>query len=103
LSENGEPEAAGPTVKLDMESLLSELFTAKPHSSEPCANPFCRLSTDSKLGKKFCSSRCRMDDYVLRRARAMLVEIGAIKFNAILKTESFSTLRAIAKTALLHK
>ena len=33
--------------------------------------------------KLVCSGRCRMDRYVLRRARAMLDEVGIVEFNAI--------------------
>jgi hypothetical protein len=36
-------------------------------------------------GKKFCCDRCRMDGYVLRRAKAMLDEVGIVELNAILQ------------------
>jgi hypothetical protein len=39
----------------------------------------------SKKGKKYCCDRCRMDRYVLRRARAMLDEVGIVELNAILQ------------------
>ena len=35
--------------------------------------------------KKFCCDRCRMDGYVLRRATAMVGEVGIVEFNAILQ------------------
>ena len=35
---------------------------------------------DAKQGKKFCSN-----GYVLRRAKAMLDEVGIVEFNAILQ------------------
>jgi hypothetical protein len=34
-----------------------------------------------KHGKKFCTDRCRMDGYVLRRAKAMIQEVGIIEFH----------------------
>jgi hypothetical protein len=34
---------------------------------------------------KFCSDRCKMDGYVLRRAREMLNQVGLVEFNVILK------------------
>jgi hypothetical protein len=37
-----------------------------------------------KHGKKSCSDRCRMDGYVLRRAKAMLAEVGVIQFHELL-------------------
>jgi hypothetical protein len=39
--------------------------------------------------KLVCSDLCRMDHYVLRRARAMLDEVGIVEFNAILQRRSF--------------
>ena len=35
--------------------------------------------------KKFCSDRCRLDGYVLRRANAMVEELGAVAFMEILQ------------------
>jgi hypothetical protein len=61
-----------------------------PDSSERCANrPFCNSPVISRPGKKYCSDRCRLDGYVLRRAKAMLDEVGAVEFNAILQRKSF--------------
>jgi hypothetical protein len=39
----------------------------------------------AKSGKKSCSDRCRMDRYVLRRAKAMIAEVGIIEFNEMLE------------------
>jgi hypothetical protein len=39
--------------------------------------------------KLFCSDRFRMDRYVLRRAKAMLDEVGIVEFNAILQRTRF--------------
>jgi hypothetical protein len=40
--------------------------------------------------KLACSDRCRMDRYVLRRARAMMDDVGIVEFNAILQeTDAF--------------
>ena len=82
-------ELMHPMASTEMESCVSEPLTANHDSSERCANPFCRVSIDSKHGKKFCCDRCRMDGYVLRRARAMLDEIGAVRFKAILQGTCF--------------
>ena len=70
----------------DMESFVSEPLTANLDSSERCANrPFCKSPAISRPGKKYCSDRCRLDGYVLRRARAMLDEVGIVASNAILQ------------------
>jgi len=66
---------------------LSSLETALTQSnghSRACANPFCNspmgeLSPQGKHGR-YCSTRCRMDGYVLRRAKAMIAEVGVVEF-----------------------
>jgi predicted nucleic acid-binding Zn ribbon protein len=63
----------------------SEPLTAQHDSSERCSNPFCHAPMDARHGKRFCSDRCRMDSYVLRRAKAMIAEVGIVEFNRILK------------------
>jgi len=53
-----------------------------------CANPFCAVERAIKArGKhgRYCSSRCRLDGYVLRRAREMLDRVGIVEFNQILQ------------------
>ena len=65
---------------------VSEPLTANLDSSERCANrPFCKSPVISRPGKKYCCDRCRLDGYVLRRARAMLDEVGIVELNAILQ------------------
>jgi hypothetical protein len=43
-------------------------------------------AVQSPRGKhgRYCCDRCRMDGYVLRRAKAMIDEVGIVEFNAIL-------------------
>ena len=67
----------------DIESCDTEPLTAKYAASQQCSNPFCHAPTamEPKRGKKSCCDRCRMDGYVLRRARAMLDEVGIIRLN----------------------
>jgi hypothetical protein len=51
-----------------------------------CANLFCKhsgvfvMSSRGKHGR-YCCPQCRMDGYVLRRAKQMLREVGIIEFN----------------------
>ncbi len=67
-----------------MQSCASEPLTAEQHGFKPCDNPFCKAPTEAKSGKKFCSDHCRMDGYALRRARAMLDQVGIIQFHVLL-------------------
>ena len=72
--------------RADTVSLVSEPLTTNLDSPKRCANrPFCKSPVTSRPGKKYCSDRCRLDGYVLRRARAMLDEVGIVEFNDILQ------------------
>ena len=67
-----------------MRSCDSEPLTAEQSGFEPCGNPFCKTSMTVKSGKKFCSDQCRMDGYVLRRAKALLDKVGILRFHTLL-------------------
>jgi hypothetical protein len=68
----------------DTISFVSEALTEFQGHPERCSNPFCDapMATKNKHApvKLFCCDRCRMDGYVLRRARAMLDEVGIVEF-----------------------
>jgi hypothetical protein len=65
----------------DMESFVNQPLTASNGHSDECQNPFCHRPMTGRQRKKFCCDRCRMDGYVLRRAKAMLAEVGVIEFH----------------------
>jgi hypothetical protein len=72
----------------DTTSFVSEALMEFQGHPERCSNPFCDAPmTKNKHAsvKLFCCDRCRMDGYVLRRARAMLDEVGIVEFNAMLQ------------------
>lgn len=81
-----------PTAKVDAQSCVSESLTESSGDSQRCSNPFCNapMAAKSKHApvKLACSDRCRMDRYVLRRARAMMEEVGIVELNAILQRTS---------------
>ena len=56
--------------------------------SQPCANPFCQAPVEIKSprGKhgRYCSDRCRLDGYALRRVKALLVKVGLVRFHTLL-------------------
>ncbi len=66
--------------KLEIEPL-----TDNGGHSERCGNPFCEAELTGRKGKKFCSDRCRLDAYVLRRAKKMIDRIAIPRFIALLK------------------
>ena len=82
-----------PTAKVDAQSCVSEPLTEFQVHPQRCSNPFCDAPMTAKDKhapvKVACSDRCRMDRYVLRRAKAMLDEVGTVEFNAILQRRSF--------------
>jgi hypothetical protein len=73
----------------DAQSCASEPLTEFHGHSQRCSNPFCDAPMPAKNKhapvKLACSDRCRMDRYVLRRAKAMLDEVGIVELNAILQ------------------
>ena len=77
----------------DAQSCVSEPLTEFQVHPQRCSNPFCHAPMTAKNKhapvKLACSDRCRMDRYVLRRAKAMLDEVGIVEFNAILQRRSF--------------
>ena len=54
-----------------------------------CGNPTCNLAFEASgtamQPRRFCSDRCRMDHWILRKAGALLVELGQAKAWALLK------------------
>ena len=38
--------------------------------------------------RRFCSDKCKIDGYVLRRAAQMLKQLGAAEFEAILREQT---------------
>ena len=76
-------------ARTDATSLDDRALTQSIGHSHPCGNPFCKgvVEIKSPKGKhgRYCSDRCRMDGYVIRRAKAMLAEVGIVEFNRILE------------------
>jgi hypothetical protein len=74
---------------VSLQSCGVQPLTESESHSQRCSNPFCDAPMAVKRKhapvKLFCCDRCRMDGYVLRRAKSMLDEVGAVKFNAILQ------------------
>jgi len=62
-----------------------EPLTDNGGHSERCGSPLCGTAIAGRKGKRFCSDRCRMDAYVLRRAKEMVDQVGIPEFIAMLK------------------
>ena len=82
-------DASKENGRTDARSCARTALTESQGDSRTCANPFCNapmgaLSPQGKHGR-YCSDRCRTDGHVLRRAKAMIRQVGIIEFNEILK------------------
>ena len=62
----------------------SDALTLRNGHPERCSNPFCD-GTARKLRKdgRYCSDKCRMDGYALRRAKALLARVGVTEFQRL--------------------
>jgi hypothetical protein len=83
-----------PTANVDFQTCVSEPLTEFQGHPQRCSNPFCDAPMAAKNKhapvKLACSDRCRMDRYVLCRAKAMVDDVGIVEFNAILQeTDAF--------------
>lgn len=69
---------------MEARSCESEALTESDIGSERCQNPFCGCLIPPKGKnapvKKYCSDRCRMDAYVLRRAGELMSRVGVVRF-----------------------
>ena len=61
-------------------------------SAPKTQNPFCNSIIEPlpdggwrRTKRRYCCDRCKTDGYVLRRAKAMIAEVGIVEFNAILE------------------
>ena len=69
---------------------LAEPLTTSSGQSDSCGNPFCESAIDPlpdgyrRTMRRYCSDRCRMDAYALRRAKVLLNRVGVIEFHRLL-------------------
>jgi hypothetical protein len=78
-------EQSKPMASTEARSFDTTALTQSCGVSQRCANPFCKgagvvMKTPRGKHGRYCSDPCRMDGYVLRRARAMMDEVGIIEF-----------------------
>jgi len=73
-------------------SFENEPLTTSNGQSGRCENPFCRSNIEPlpdgswrRTKRRWCSDKCKVDGYVIKRAREMLEQVGAVEFFKILK------------------
>ena len=63
----------------------SDALTLRNGQCERCSNPFCDgTARKSRKHGRYCSDKCRMDGYALRRAKALLNQVGISEFYRLL-------------------
>ena len=69
--------------------VVQSLTTSSGHSGK-CGNPFCNSIIEPlpdgwrRTKRRYCSNRCKLDGYALRRAEALLNCVGIVRFHALL-------------------
>jgi len=69
--------------------VLQSLTTSSGHS-DACQNPFCKSVIEPlpdgwrRTKRRYCSNRCKLDGYALRRAKALLNKVGIVRFHELL-------------------
>jgi hypothetical protein len=74
-------------------------------TSEKCQNPLCSKTIEPlqrgwrRTQRRFCSNRCKIDGWVIRRTSEILKQVGMVKFLEILETEKAEqkTVKTIAE------
>lgn len=78
----------GTATSAKARSCARTALTHTQNDFERCANPFCdkerKIKPRGKHGR-YCSPQCRMDVYMLKRAKAMLNRVGIVNFFSILE------------------
>ena len=78
-------------ISAELRSCDNQSLTTSSGQSDRCGNPFCNSSIEPlpdgyrRTARRYCSDQCKMDGYVLRKAKEMIDRVGIVKFNAILE------------------
>jgi len=74
------------------QSCAIQSLTTSSGQSDTCGNPFCKAIIEPlpdgchrRTARRYCSNRCKLDGYVLRRAKALLNKVGIIQFHERLR------------------
>ena len=65
-------------------------LTTSSGQSDTCQNPFCKSVIEPlpdgwrRTKRRYCSNRCKLDGYALRRAKALLNKVGIVRFHELL-------------------
>ena len=73
-----------------LRSCVVQSLTTSSAQSDACQNPFCKSVIERlpdgwrRTKRRYCSNRCKLDGYTLRRVKALFNEVGIIEFHRLL-------------------
>ena len=73
-----------------LRSCAIKSLTSSSGQSDTCQNPFCKSIIEAlpdrwrRTKRRYCSNRCKLDGYALRRAEALLNRVGIVRFHDLL-------------------
>ena len=68
------------------EPCVSQSLTTSSEQSYACGNPFCKAIIEPlpegyrRTARRYCSDRCKLDCYALRRVAAIISQVGLVRF-----------------------
>jgi hypothetical protein len=76
--------------KAEAQSCVIQSLTTSNGHSDKCGNPFCDSIIEPlpdgwrRTARRYCSDRCKLDGYALRRVRLLVAKVGIVQFNNLL-------------------
>jgi hypothetical protein len=73
-----------------LRSCAIKSLTTSSGQSDTCQKPFCKSIIEAlpdgwrMTKRRYCSNRCKLDGYALRRAEALLNRVGIVRFHDLL-------------------
>ena len=73
-----------------LRSCAIKSLTTSSGQSDTCQKPFCKSIIEAlpdgwrRTKRRYCSNRCKLDGYALRRAEALLNRVGIVRFHDLL-------------------
>jgi len=73
-----------------LRSCAIKSLTTSSGQSDTCQKPFCKSIIEAlpdgwrRTKRRYCSNRCKLDGYALRRAKALLAKVGISTFHVLL-------------------
>ncbi len=70
----------------ESQACRSQSLTTSSGQSNACGNPFCKALIEPlpegyrRTARRYCSNRCKLDCYALRRVAAIISQVGRVRF-----------------------